>query len=132
MKNVVDPDGAGFVLSLEDTRYSPNGPTNILIQELLELDGWIPDTPYTRDPEDRITYFTNDTYNSVRLGFKKRYDYYWLDASPATLQDILCTMLSSLRENKLLLWHMRFAHQNIEAMRKMVQLQMVDGMDLSS
>ncbi|POM80347.1 Integrase catalytic core protein [Phytophthora palmivora] len=33
-----------------------------------------------------------------------------------------------MNNSKLLLWHMRFAHQNIEAMRKMVEREMVKGM----
>ncbi|POM77091.1 Rve domain containing hypothetical protein [Phytophthora palmivora] len=36
---------------------------------------------------------------------------------------------SKMNNSKLLLWHMRFAHQNIEAMRKMVEREMVKGMD---
>ncbi|POM77640.1 putative transposable element [Phytophthora palmivora] len=34
-----------------------------------------------------------------------------------------------MNNSKLLLWHMRFAHQNIEAMRKMVESEMVKGME---
>ncbi|GMF22868.1 unnamed protein product [Phytophthora fragariaefolia] len=127
--NALDPDGAGFVLNLVETRYSPNGLINLLSQELLEMDGWIPSTPFTRNPADRDTYFTNDMHEGVKLVFKKRNGHYWLDASPANSNATVCRMTSTPKENKLLLWHMRFAHQNVEALRKMVQMKMVEGME---
>ncbi|GMF18665.1 unnamed protein product [Phytophthora fragariaefolia] len=127
--NALDPDGAGFVLNLVETRYSPNGLINLLSQELLEMDGWIPSTPFTRNPPDRVTYFTNDMHEGVKLVFKKRNGHYWLDASPANSNATVCRMTSTPKENKLLLWRMRFAHQNVEALRKMVQMEMVEGME---
>ncbi|POM65562.1 LOW QUALITY PROTEIN: Hypothetical protein PHPALM_18700 [Phytophthora palmivora] len=111
------------------TRYSPNGPTHHLIsQEWLEQDGWVPTIPYTDCPEDRVMYFTHSDRPGERVAFRKRRGRYWLDVYPAQTHSIMGAVTSKMNNSKLLLWHMRFAHQNIEAMRKMVEREMVKGM----
>ncbi|KAE9295625.1 hypothetical protein PF008_g24214 [Phytophthora fragariae] len=127
--NGFDSEGDNVILELEETRFSPNGPCNLISQERLEMDGWVPETPFASSPSERITYFTNDEYPGVQLVFKKKRGHYWLDASPVAANAQVCTVTPTPKNNKLLTWHMRFAHQNVEAMKLMIKKKMILGVD---
>ncbi|KAE9265443.1 hypothetical protein PR003_g32455, partial [Phytophthora rubi] len=124
--NDFDSEGDDVILELEETRFSPNGPCNLISQERLEMDGWVPETPFTSSPSERI-YFTNDEYPGVQLVLKKKRGHYWLDASPVAASAQVCAVTPTPKNNKLLTWHMRFAHQNVEAMKLMIKKKMILG-----
>ncbi|KAJ8524360.1 hypothetical protein ON010_g16758 [Phytophthora cinnamomi] len=84
-----NPPDLERVLNSLRSEAAPNGLINLLSQELLELDGWIPSTPFTRNPANRVTYFTNEMYEGVKLMFKKKNGHYWLD-SPPFARTLLC------------------------------------------
>ncbi|OWZ03552.1 polyprotein [Phytophthora megakarya] len=128
-ENGLDSSGAIILLDLEDTRYSPNGPCNLISQERLELNGWIPTTPFTTSPHDRVTYFTSQRHEGIQIVFKKRRGHYWLTAEPVSSSTQISGVASKAKMDKLMMWHMRFAHQNVAAMKVMVQNEMVEGME---
>ncbi|OWZ17904.1 Retrotransposon protein, Ty1-Copia subclass [Phytophthora megakarya] len=102
---------------------------NLVSQERLEQDGWETSTAPPPTPEDRVTYFTNAFYPDVKLVFKKRHGHYWLDATPVHGENSVCAMTSSGTNHKVLMWHMKLGHLNIQAIKKMVELDMVEGME---
>ncbi|POM77284.1 Hypothetical protein PHPALM_5355 [Phytophthora palmivora] len=127
--NGLDPNGKNVLLDLHETRYSSCGHTNLVSQERLEQDGWVPSIPPSRSPEERITYFSNERYPGVQLVFKKRRGHYWLDTTPVASTNSICAASPSPNQDKLLVWHMRFGHLNVQAIKKMIELDMVEGMD---
>ncbi|POM60716.1 Gag protein [Phytophthora palmivora] len=127
--NDLDPNGKNVLLDLHESRYSSCGHTNLVSQERLEQDGWVPSIPPSRRPEERITYFSNERYPGVQLVFKKRRGHYWLDATPVVSTNSICAASPSPNQDKLLVWHMRLGHLNVQAIKKMVELDMVTCMD---
>ncbi|POM60091.1 Uncharacterized protein PHPALM_31091 [Phytophthora palmivora] len=65
----------------------------------------------------------------MQLVLKKRRGHYWLDATPVVSTNSICAASSSPNQDKLLVWHMRLDHFNAQAIKKMVELDMVEGMD---
>lgn len=96
----VDAVSGGLVtLELQGTRYASGGPTNLLSLECLELDGWMPSYSKADDPAQRVMYNVD-----------------------------MCMVTTTQKQSLLMQWHMRLAHLNAQAMKRMVLKDMVDGM----
>ncbi|OWZ15495.1 Integrase, catalytic core protein [Phytophthora megakarya] len=63
------------------------------------------------------------------LVFRKRNGHYRIDATPVIPSTPIYATTTTFMNAKLMMWYVRFAHQYLEAMRKMVQMSMVDGME---
>ncbi|KAE9029193.1 Retrovirus-related Pol polyprotein from transposon TNT 1-94 [Phytophthora rubi] len=115
---------AGPLVELRHTRYAPNGTTNILCQYKLEQDGWVPFYTDEADPNKRSMILTKD---GVRLLLARRGAHFWLTAQIVDpVEAKLCMVLPLTKEDMIPRWHMRFAHLNGPALKKMAELHMVD------
>ncbi|KAE9013386.1 hypothetical protein PR002_g14521 [Phytophthora rubi] len=123
----VDAVSGGLVtLELQEARYASGGPTNLLSLECLELDGWVPSYSKADDPAQRVMYLERD---GVRLEMPKRNGHYWLRTKRAAVDNVdMCMVTTTQKQSLLTQWHMRFAHLNAQAMKRLVLKDMVDGM----
>ncbi|RLN71914.1 hypothetical protein BBJ28_00024635 [Nothophytophthora sp. Chile5] len=64
----VDSEGGNAILKLDETRYIPTVTTNLLSQERLELDGWVPSFLSTNDGQQRKA---RSDRSGVRLELEK-------------------------------------------------------------
>jgi len=115
-----DEFGGTVVVDLPNTLFAPNGTTNIISQELLENQGWCPSYFHSVDPDVRKHVFTR---GEARLEFVKMSGHYWLMAEPV-LPAVMNTRLRQ-RPSKLLMWHMKFAHMNTQALRRAFEAHVV-------
>ncbi|KAE8996638.1 hypothetical protein PR001_g19800, partial [Phytophthora rubi] len=118
----------GKTLELHGVRYAPGGVTNLISQRLLERTGWKPSYFDTDDERQRSKYFDK---NGIRLEFKKRADgFYWMIASPVLKLSVMAAQsVETLESNVVMRWHLKLAHLNEAAMKKMVKARLADGMD---
>lgn len=95
-----------------------------MCQYKLERDGWVyTDEP---DPEKRSMILTK---GDVRLLLPRRGAHFWLTAQVVDpVEARLCMMMPVTKEDIILRWHMRFAHLNGPALKKMAELHMVEGL----
>ncbi|KAE9171394.1 hypothetical protein PF005_g27158 [Phytophthora fragariae] len=117
--------GGEVVLDLEDTRYTSGGATNLLSLECLEQCGWVPSYSDAERPEDRVMYLDR---GGVRLALHKRNGHYWLQTKRAVADASMCMVVTTRKQSSLMRWHMKFAHLNVQALKRMVLKEMVDGM----
>ncbi|KAE8874899.1 hypothetical protein PF005_g30959 [Phytophthora fragariae] len=73
--NALDEYDGVVTVELPDTRFTPNGTTNILSQDLLEKQGWMPSYPPSEDVDGRKHWLTR---GDARLEFVKTAGHYWL------------------------------------------------------
>ncbi|KAG6598080.1 Integrase, catalytic core protein [Phytophthora cinnamomi] len=109
-------------------RYAPNGAVNLISQRLLEKTRWKPSYFDTDNEQLRCKYFDKD---GIRLVFKKKDDgFYWMKASPVLQTSMMVARsIETLEDNIVVKWHLKLAHLNEEAMKKMVRDGLADGMD---
>ncbi|KAJ8566648.1 hypothetical protein ON010_g6474 [Phytophthora cinnamomi] len=118
----------GKYLDLQGVRYAPNGAVNLISQRLLEKTRWKPSYFDTDNEQLRCKYFDKD---GIRLVFKKKNDgFYWMKASPVLQTSMMIARSIETREDNIVMkWHLKLAHLNEEAMKKMVRDGLADGMD---
>ncbi|KAE9074057.1 hypothetical protein PF010_g24832 [Phytophthora fragariae] len=100
---------------------------NLIRQRLLEQTGWKPSYSDIDNELLRCKYFDKDGF---RLEFTKKADgFYWLKASPlleTTMMD--ARTVETLKDNLVMKWHLKLTHLKVDAMKKMVQDGLADGM----
>ncbi|KAG6620423.1 Integrase, catalytic core protein [Phytophthora cinnamomi] len=118
----------GKYLDLQGVRYAPNGAVNLISQRLLEKTRWKPSYFGTYNEQLRCKYFDKD---GIRLVFTKKDDgFYWTKASPVLQTSMMVARsIETLEDNIVMKWHLKLAHLNEEAMKKMVRDGLADGMD---
>lgn len=67
----------------------------------------------------------------MTLIFRKERGHYWLDTTPVIPSSPVCAATSRPTISRLMVWHMRFGHPNLETMKRMVRMGMFDGLDLT-
>ncbi|KAE8987514.1 hypothetical protein PR003_g6650 [Phytophthora rubi] len=118
----------GKFLDLHAVRYAPGGTVNLVSQRLLEQKSWKPSYSDTDNERLRCKYFDK---GGVRLEFKKKGDgFYWMKASPVlTASMMVIRSVETLEDNIVMTWHLKLAHLNEAAMKKMVLDGLAEGMN---
>ncbi|KAG3119069.1 hypothetical protein PI124_g4818 [Phytophthora idaei] len=115
------------LLELPGTRYAPDGATNLISQRILERTGWKPSYSDTDDEQSRVKYFDKD---GVRLEFTKGADgFYWMKSCPVLEAALMMARsVETLEDNIAMKLHLKLAHLNEAAMKKMVKDGLANGM----
>ncbi|KAE8970245.1 hypothetical protein PR002_g27175 [Phytophthora rubi] len=117
----------GSILELTGVRYESRGAVNLISQRTLERTGWKPSYLDTDDEEQRVKYFDK---NDIRLEFSKKADgFYWMKVSPMLEAALMMNrQVETLENNIVMKWHLKLAHLNEDAMKRMVREGLADGL----